>query len=41
MAVSGLWFEQLTPGLQVQHATTRTVTETVSAPMKVVGRNQV
>jgi len=28
MAVSGLWFEQLTPGLRVQHATTRTVTET-------------
>ena len=26
--MSGLWFEQLTPGLRVQHATTRTVTET-------------
>ena len=26
--VSGLWFEQLEPGLRVEHATTRTVTET-------------
>jgi acyl dehydratase len=26
--VSGLWFEQLEVGLRVQHATTRTVTET-------------
>jgi acyl dehydratase len=26
--VAGLWFEELTPGLQVRHATTRTVTET-------------
>lgn len=26
--VSGLWFEQLTPGLVVQHVTRRTVTET-------------
>ena len=26
--MSGLWFEQLEPGLQVRHATTRTVTET-------------
>lgn len=28
MAASGLWFEQLEPGLRVEHATTRTVTET-------------
>jgi len=28
MPVSGLWFEQLEVGLRVQHATTRTVTET-------------
>jgi acyl dehydratase len=28
MGVSGLWFEQLEPGLRVEHATTRTVTET-------------
>jgi acyl dehydratase len=28
MAVSGLWFEQLEIGLRVEHATTRTVTET-------------
>ena len=26
--MTGLWFEQLEPGLQVVHATTRTVTET-------------
>ena len=26
--MSGLWFEQLTVGLRVEHATTRTVTET-------------
>jgi acyl dehydratase len=26
--MTGLWFEQLEPGLQVEHATTRTVTET-------------
>jgi acyl dehydratase len=26
--VPGLWFEQLVPGLQVRHVTTRTVTET-------------
>jgi acyl dehydratase len=26
--VTGLWFEQLTPGLRVRHGTTRTVTET-------------
>ncbi|WP_433803111.1 MaoC family dehydratase [Actinomycetospora sp. CA-084318] len=26
--MSGLWFEQLTPGLVVEHATRRTVTET-------------
>jgi acyl dehydratase len=26
--VTGMWFEQLEPGLQVRHATTRTVTET-------------
>jgi len=26
--MSGRWFEQLEPGLKVQHATTRTVTET-------------
>jgi acyl dehydratase len=26
--VTGQWFEQLTPGLRVRHATTRTVTET-------------
>jgi acyl dehydratase len=26
--VTGRWFEQLTPGLRVRHATTRTVTET-------------
>src|ERR1039457_4634240 len=31
MAVSGLWFEQLEPGLRVEHATTRTVTETDNA----------
>jgi acyl dehydratase len=28
MAASGRWFEQLEPGLRVEHATTRTVTET-------------
>ena len=28
MAVSGRWFEQLEVGLRVEHATTRTVTET-------------
>ena len=28
MAASGLWFEQLEPGLRVEHVTTRTVTET-------------
>ena len=28
IGVSGLWFEQLEPGLRVEHATTRTVTET-------------
>ncbi len=28
MAVSGRWFEQLEAGLRVEHATTRTVTET-------------
>jgi acyl dehydratase len=28
MAASGRWFEQLQPGLRVEHATTRTVTET-------------
>jgi acyl dehydratase len=26
--VAGLWFEQLEPGLRVEHAVTRTVTET-------------
>jgi acyl dehydratase len=26
--MAGMWFEQLEPGLRVQHATTRTVTET-------------
>ena len=26
--MTGMWFEQLEPGLQVRHATTRTVTET-------------
>ncbi|MDQ6850397.1 MAG: MaoC family dehydratase [Actinomycetota bacterium] len=26
--MSGMWFEQLEPGLRVQHVTTRTVTET-------------
>jgi acyl dehydratase len=26
--MAGMWFEQLTPGLQVRHAVTRTVTET-------------
>jgi acyl dehydratase len=26
--VTGMWFEELKPGLQVKHATTRTVTET-------------
>jgi acyl dehydratase len=26
--MAGMWFEELTPGVQVEHATTRTVTET-------------
>jgi acyl dehydratase len=26
--MSGMWFEELTPGVRVEHATTRTVTET-------------
>src|SRR5450631_1827464 len=37
--MAGMWFEQLEPGLRVQHATTRTVTETDNVLFSVMTMN--
>lgn len=37
--MSGLWFEELTPGLVVQHAVTRTVTEADNTLFSVMTMN--
>ena len=37
--MTGLWFEQLEPGLRVTHATTRTVTETDNVLMTTLTLN--
>ncbi len=37
--MSGLWFEELTPGLVIEHAVTRTVTETDNTLFSVLTMN--
>jgi acyl dehydratase len=37
--MSGLWFEELTPGLLIEHAITRTVTETDNTLFSVMTMN--
>jgi len=37
--MSGLWFEELTPGLVIEHAITRTVTETDNTLFSVMTMN--
>jgi acyl dehydratase len=37
--MSGLWFEELTPGLVIEHAVTRTVTETDNTLFSVMTMN--